>query len=77
MIATADLNGDGRTDLLLADGSFLDVFLGNGDGTVLLRDAYLTSFSPSGRPIIADFNQDGSQDVLASGVLLFGNGDGT
>jgi FG-GAP-like repeat len=77
LIATADVNGDGRTDLLLADGSFLDVFLGNGDGTVLLRDAYLTSFSPSGRPIIADFNEDGSQDVLASGVLLFGNGDGT
>ncbi len=64
-------------DLLFANGAFLDVFLGNGDGTVSLKDAYFVSVSSSGRPIVADFNQDGRPDVLASGVLLFGNGDGS
>ena len=32
-VALADVNGDGKLDLLVATGSAVGVLLGNGDGT--------------------------------------------
>ncbi len=77
LVAIADVNGDGRTDLILAEGPFLDVLLGNGDGTATLKDMYFVDFEAGARPILADFNGDGHLDVFTSGVLFYGNGDGT
>jgi hypothetical protein len=85
-IATADLNGDGKLDLILVDniGAFY-VFLGNGDGTFQTTNAvgYFTDSFPWGSIGIGDFNGDGKLDVViansgSNDVEIFpGNGDGT
>jgi hypothetical protein len=72
-IFVADFNGDGKPDILSADGT---LNLGNGDGTFKLGTPVT-----GGVLAVADFNGDGIQDVLQQGVgtllVLLGNGDGT
>jgi hypothetical protein len=76
----ADFNGDGKPDLLCADG-VLD--LGNGDGTFKASTPV-----PASPPVgvsevlaVADFNGDGKPDLLEETTntfsVLLGNGDGT
>ncbi len=88
-VAVADVNGDGKPDLVVANQCFsssnctngsVSVLLGNGDGT--FQTALITS-TPELPGIeslaVADFNGDGKLDVAsgAGNVLLLGNGDGT
>jgi hypothetical protein len=86
-IATADLNGDGKLDLILVDnnvGAFF-VFLGNGDGTFQTGNVlgYNTDSLPWGNIGLGDFNGDEKLDVViantgSNDVEIFpGNGDGT
>jgi hypothetical protein len=87
-LRVADVNGDGKLDLLGADlrRSTIDVFLGNGDGTFETVQAFSTggAYGPVWLAI-ADFNGDGKLDVAAAIsdygggnlVMLLGNGDGT
>jgi hypothetical protein len=69
----ADFNGDGKPDILTADGT---MNLGNGDGTFMIGKAVSGSVLA-----VADFNGDGKADVLEQGtgtlLVLLGNGDGT
>jgi Bacterial Ig-like domain (group 3)/FG-GAP-like repeat/FG-GAP repeat len=92
-IAVGDVNGDGRSDLVinLIGGedsvvSQLGVLLGNGDGT--FRAPILQSPDTSGADgdvALGDFNNDGRLDAalggeaaLPDGLTVFnGNGDGT
>jgi hypothetical protein len=62
-MATADLTGDGKLDLIVGDTSHhLEVFPGKGDGTFgsvinfPLTQTYVN-------PVVADFNLDGKPDV--------------
>ena len=88
-LAVADINRDGKLDLILTDQcesnsicntGFLAVLLGNGDGTF---QTPLTIAVPSPQSIsqlmLVDFNGDGYLDVAsgAGDFLLLGNGDGT
>ena len=79
----ADLNGDGKPDLAVANAyNYVTVLLGNGDGTFGAATPYGTGSYPEGIAA-GDINGDGKPDLVvsayfgvAAGVLL-GNGDGT
>jgi hypothetical protein len=92
-IASADLNGDGIPDVVVASEVFgqsagtLSIFLGNGDGT-LTAGQVLTVPQASSTSLgftIDDVNGDGKLDLVAiapvssgSGIDVFlGNGKGT
>jgi Big-like domain-containing protein/VCBS repeat protein/FG-GAP repeat protein len=84
-VAVADVNGDGKPDLLVANegSNTVGVLLGNGDGTF---QTVVTYGSGEGLPLsiaVADVNGDHKPDLVVAndasetvGVLL-GNGDGT
>jgi hypothetical protein len=85
-LVTGDFNGDGKKDVLMADGN---LYLGNGDGSfgagkqVLPGNVYTNQNNSAFA--VGDFNGDGKLDLaeeistLTNGVLVvfLGNGDGT
>jgi hypothetical protein len=88
-VTAADLNGDGRLDLVVlntcsqsscAVGS-VAVLLGNGDGTFQAAVPIDTPTANNYSVTVADFNSDGRPDVVvANGAtisLFLGNGDGS
>src|SRR5258708_31953477 len=82
---TADLNGDGKLDLVTANqNGSVSVFLGNGDGTFQAeRDYVVISGGGTGSVAAVDLSGDGKLDLVVSAGLpvgayvLLGNGDGT
>jgi hypothetical protein len=87
-IAAADLNADGKLDLLVTsdDGwgtEFVSVVLGHGDGSFATPITYETYYGPFYSPTLADFNGDGKVDVAVAAWqtntirIFLGNGDGT
>ena len=82
--AAADLDGDGKPDLVLAGFLYDQAYalLGNGDGTFQAAVPFPTDKSPAS-VVIADFNCDGKLDVATANYdgnnasVLLGNGDGT
>ena len=83
-VATADVNADGKLDLLVANayGSSVGVLLGNGNGSFQADVNYSTGSSPVS-VALADFNGDGKLDLVVANQdsnnvsLLLGNGNGT
>ena len=90
-VAAADLNGDGRPDLVaISEGltytnNIIDIYLNAGDGT-FSHTTDVGGIGPA-RFVVADLNGDGHLDLaLANGNIvnqgntvgvLLGNGDGT
>ena len=82
ILTFADVNGDGKLDLLGNAGtSTIDTALGNGDGTFSAAVATdISSISQSDTAVLADVNGDGKLDLMVGGGTLgvfVGNGDGT
>jgi hypothetical protein len=83
-IAVGDFNGDGISDLAVANegGSTLTILQGVGDGTFTALASPATGLSPV-YVAVSDFNGDGIEDLAVAadqaGVvdILQGNGDGT
>ena len=89
-IASADLNGDGIPDIVVASELYgqspgtLSIFLGNGDGTFKAGQVITVPQASSANlgMTIQDVNGDGKPDLVAvtsaPGLDVFlGNGDGT
>jgi hypothetical protein len=90
-VATADVNGDGRLDLMVVNicglscggNGTVGVLLGNGDGSFQPAVAYDSGGRSAWSVAVGDVNGDGKPDMAVAnavdntvGVLL-GNGDGT
>ena len=83
-VATADLRGIGKLDLVTADygSAQVSIMLGNGDGTFAAPVFYAVGSQPAS-VAIGDFNGDGKPDLAVTNFLsnnvsiLLSNGDGT
>ncbi|MCI0538882.1 MAG: FG-GAP-like repeat-containing protein, partial [Verrucomicrobiales bacterium] len=77
-MAAADLNRDGRVDLIIPSSGFRTVgavLLSNGDGTFTFRSEPLVSNVESS-PVLADFNGDNEIDAVVGNQFLRGSGGG-
>jgi hypothetical protein len=88
-LETADLNGDGKLDLIVTgigyggESGGVSVLLGNGDGTFQTHVDYLLNTAVDS-VAVGDFNGDGIPDLAATHInpsgqisILLGNGDGS
>jgi VCBS repeat protein len=88
-LTIADLDGDGRPDLVVTDGAQLSpgvpavsVMFGNGDGTFGARKDLVTGGYPSSTAV-GDLNGDGRPDLVVANYVpnalsvFLGAGDGT
>jgi hypothetical protein len=84
-VAVADINGDGKPDILLANftSDSVSVLLSNGDGTFQTAATYGSGGLNPDSVVIADVNGDGKPDIVVANLnfasvgVLLGNGDGT
>jgi hypothetical protein len=75
-VATGDVNGDGKPDLLVANqcatsatcanGGLVGVLLGNGDGTFQNAVTYGSGGNQASSLAVSDVNGDGKPDVLVA-----------
>ena len=92
-VALADVDADGKLDLAVVDdcipptntcgAEFVDVFLGNGDGTFKIAKSSVLSSADVTFIGLTDLNGDGKPDAVtvdpdaAFAAVMLGNGDGT
>lgn len=84
-LAEADLNGDGKLDIVSGNQGSVSVMLNNGDGTFGSATSY-NALTNNHAIVIGDFDHDGHMDIASVGddanpannvAILWGNGDGT
>src|ERR1700730_7242543 len=62
-VAVADLNGDGKPDLVFPSSNAISVFLGNGNGTF---QAQAVHPGMGDAVVVADINGDGKPDIVTT-----------
>jgi hypothetical protein len=82
-MVTADLNGDGHTDLVIQSvtGGVADVFLGSSDGLLTPSGVYAGS-SAAQSMLLRDVDDDGHPDLVLEDIygqieIFHGNADGS
>lgn len=81
-VIAADVDADGKVDILASSGDSTVVFRGNGNGT-FASPLYTFAGTATGNLAVADFNKDGVLDVVVAcrgenrAAVLPGNGNGT
>jgi FG-GAP-like repeat len=81
-LSSADLNGDGRADVVTRSGEIVSVFLNRGDGSFMPGHDYDIPAGDPGGIVVADLNRDSRPDIATenpfrSVSVLLNNGDGT
>jgi hypothetical protein len=84
-VAVGDFNGDGKLDIVVADGasSTVEVLLNGGKGSIASTLSSVSGVSVPASLVVGDFNGDGKIDVALHNkfdlkiVVLLGNGDGS
>lgn len=76
-VTTADVNGDGKVDLINANyyNDSLTVLTNNGRGVISSNATYNVGFSPA-YVVAADVNRDGKVDLISALMVLTNNGEG-
>jgi hypothetical protein len=86
LVAIADVNGDGKQDVVVADqyqgGSngirgAIGVLLGNGDGTFQSAITYTSGGNVSFSVAVADINGDGRPDLIVANLCVVSDTDCT
>lgn len=81
-LALADLNGDGKLDVVTSDSNAISVLLGDGAGGFQAPVDYAAGTGASS-PAVGDLNGDGALDIVVSNFrsssvsVLLGAGDGS
>jgi len=76
-VAVADMNGDGKPDILVANITYnASVLLGNGDGTFQSALDYASGGSFPHAITSADLNADGEPDLIVGNYFNEGSSDG-
>ena len=82
-VVVADVNNDGKQDILTANGSSVSLLVGNGDGSFQPAVAAVTTTTSGSIGLaVGDMNGDGKVDLVffssnTTVSLSLGNGDGT